>query len=286
LSADDKWILLKLNQAIEEVTEAFESYNFSVATQAIYRFFWGEYCDWYVEASKAVLQGGDNERKANTLAVIDFILSHLLRLFHPFLPFVTEELWHGMGYSADMPENQGGKTIMSAPWPKPFEQAMLSNWQLDESHIELAERRYELVRQGRNLRRQANLPLNKKVKFVFKPMPEITPHDVEVMALLLNAETLEPVQDYQPSKQTLTALTPAGELFLPLEGLVDVEAEKARLTKELDKIAAEIKKVEQKLANPNFVQKVPAVVLEEHKQRLVNWQEKEAHAKTALENLG
>jgi len=294
LSADDKWILLKLNQAIEEITDAFESYNFAIATQAIYRFFWSEYCDWYVEASKAALgnaEGGTRSaeqeaRTANTLAVIDFVLSHLLRLFHPFLPFVTEELWHGMGYSADMPADQGGRTIMSAPWPKPFEPELLTNWALDESQLGLAEKRYDLVREGRNLRRQANLPANKKVKFVFKPAPDITPNDVEVMRLLLNAEALEPVQDYSPSKQTLRALTPAGELFLPLEGLVDVEAEKARLSKELAKIAKEIEKVQQKLANPNFVQKVPPEVLEEHKQRLADWQQKEQHAKAALEALG
>jgi valyl-tRNA synthetase len=100
---------------------AFAEYKFSDATATLYRFFWSEYCDWYVEASKAVLQGSDAARKANTLAVIDFVLSHTLRLFHPFLPFITEELWHGMGYAEDMPENQGGKTIMFAPWPKPLD---------------------------------------------------------------------------------------------------------------------------------------------------------------------
>jgi len=290
LSADDRWILLKLNAAIEEITDAFESYNFSIATQAIYRFFWSEYCDWYVEASKAILNAeggtGNAERKANTLAVIDFVLSHLLRLFHPFLPFVTEELWHGMGYSTDMPDDQGGKTIMNAPWPKPFELELLTNWGLDDSHIEIAERRYELVRQGRNLKRQANLPANQKFKFVFKPAQEITPHDIEVMRLLLNAESLEPVQDYTPSRQTLTALTPAGELFLPLEGLVDVEAEKARLGKELKKIESEIEKVQAKLANPNFTQKVPAHVLDEHKQRLVDWQTKREQVQATLKVLG
>jgi valyl-tRNA synthetase len=286
LSTDDKWILLKLDKAIVEITEAFESYNFSIATQAIYRFFWSEYCDWYIEASKAVLQGVDPERRANTVAVIDFVLSHLLRLFHPFIPFVTEELWHGMGYSADMPEDQGGKTLMNAPWPKPFDENLRINWGLDDGYLESAEKRYDLVREGRNLRRQANLPSNKKVKFIFKPTPEITPNDVEVMRLLLNAESLEPVQDYTPARNTLTALTPVGELFLPLEGLVDVEAEKARLAKEIAKMAQEIEKVQQKLANPNFVQKVPPQVLEEHKQRLADWQGKQQHAQTTLDSMG
>ncbi len=174
---------------------------------------------------------------------------------------------------------------MNAPWPKPFEPALLANWGLDDAQLALAEKRYDLVREGRNLRRQANLPANKKVRFIFKPSPEITPNDVEVMRLLLNAEALEPAQDYAPSKQTLRALTPAGELFLPLEGVVDVDAEKARLTKELTRIGQEIEKVQQKLANPNFTQKVPSHVLEEHRQRLADWQEKQAHTRTALEAL-
>jgi len=121
LSSDDKWILLRLNTAINEVTTALEEYRFSDATSTLYRFFWSEYCDWYVEASKAVLQGTDDRRMANTVAVIDFVLGHTLRLFHPFLPFITEELWHGMGFNADMPENQGGTSIMFAPWPKPMD---------------------------------------------------------------------------------------------------------------------------------------------------------------------
>jgi valyl-tRNA synthetase len=117
LTSDDKWILLKLDQAIREITAAFEGYRFNEATQTLYRFFWSEYCDWYVEASKAVLSTQhatpslltDQESRAarNTLAVIDFILSHTLRLFHPFLPFITEELWHGMGYHEDMPPRPG-----------------------------------------------------------------------------------------------------------------------------------------------------------------------------------
>ncbi|HWQ93592.1 MAG TPA: valine--tRNA ligase, partial [Clostridia bacterium] len=131
LSSDDKWILLKLEQAINEITTAFAEYRFSEATQTLYRFFWSEYCDWYVEASKAVLYGADAAKKANTLAVLDFILSHTLRLFHPFLPFITEELWHGMGYSEDMPETQGGNTIMFAPWPKPLGEDFLAHYGLD-----------------------------------------------------------------------------------------------------------------------------------------------------------
>jgi len=285
LSSDDKWILLKLDAAIREVTIALNEYKFSDATAALYRFFWSEYCDWYVEASKAVFFGTDEKRKANTLAVIDFVLSHTLRMFHPFLPFITEELWHGMGYSSDLPPNQGGKTIMFAPWPMPLDDEFKKHYGLSERDEKLVEARNELVGQGRNLRRVGNIASNKKVKFIFKLVGVFPPNEIEVLKMLLNAEALEVNANYQPAKGTPVARTGLGELFLPLEGLIDVAAEKTRLTKELEKIESEISKVEQKLNNPAFAQKVPATVLEEHKQRLVEWQAKREHAKAAITAL-
>jgi valyl-tRNA synthetase len=284
LGADDKWILLKLDTALREMAAAFVEYKFSDATATLYRFFWSEFCDWYLEASKAVLQANDAARKANAIAVIDFILSHTLRMFHPFLPFITEELWHGMGYSEDMPDNQGGKTIMFAPWPKPLDDDFKSFYRLGESDEKIIEGRNELVTQGRDLRRQANIPANKRVKFVFKPNGQAL--DAEVLKLLLNAETVEVNPRFSPAKNVLAIRHELGDLFLPLEGLVDVEAERNRLKKELEKIEAEITKVEQKLANPNFTQKVPATVLEEHKKRLADWQAKRDHVRTALAALG
>jgi len=310
LTSDDKWILLKLDAAIREMNTAFAEYKFSDATATLYRFFWSEYCDWYVEASKAVLvsrsRGNetqteqsamdqcpltsaptieDEARKANTLAVIDFVLSHTLRLFQPFLPFITEELWHGMGYAGDMPENQGGKTIMFAPWPKPLDDDFKAHYGLTGGDAQQVETRNELVSQGRNLRRTANIAANKKIKFILKPSRELAAHDVEVLKLLLNAEAVEVSANYQPGKNTMTVRTGSGDLFLPLEGLIDKEAERARLKKELEKIEAEAAKVEQKLANPNFTQKVPPAVLAEHQQRLIEWQGKRDHVKAALAAL-
>ncbi len=184
--------MLKLDAAIRELTIALNEYKFSEATATLYRFFWSEYCDWYVEASKAVFHGTDAARKANTLAVIDFVLSHTLRLFHPFLPFITEELWHGMGYSDDMPENQGGKTIMFAPWPKPFDEDFKGHYGLDDCYLEMADAKYELVSQGRNLRREANIPAEQKSEIhpqagrISRRRPTL-----KSSKLLLNAEALE-----------------------------------------------------------------------------------------------
>lgn len=284
LTNDDKWILLKLDSAIRELDTAFAEYKFSDATAALYRFFWNEYCDWYVEASKAVFYGTDDALKANTLAVIDFILSHTLRLFHPFIPFISEELWHGMGYSADMPADQGGQTIMYAHWPKPFDAEFTAHYGLEAYWLDVVNARNEFVTQGRNLRREGNIPANKKVKFQFQPAAQPAPQDLEVLKILLNAESLEVVPaDFQPRKGTPTLRGAIGELFMPLEGLIDVDAEKGRLQKEIEKFDVEIVKVEQKLANPNFTSKVPPAVLEEHRNRLIEWQAKRDHARAALE---
>ena len=285
LTGDDKWILMRLNAAITEVTEALAAYNFSEATQTLYRFFWSEYCDWYVEASKAVLQGTDEPRKANTLAVIDFVLSHTLRLFHPFLPFITEELWHGMGYFSDMPEKQGGESIMYASWPKAFEPEFIAFYGLEERWLQHTNLKYELVVSGRNLRREANIASNKKVKFVLQPKGEISEHDTAVLRILLNADPLEIQAAYEPGKGTPVVHSELGNLYLPTEGLIDLEAEKARWQKEIEKHKAEIAKVEQKLANPAFTEKVPPAVLAEHQKRLVDWQAKLQHALAALRAL-
>jgi valyl-tRNA synthetase len=286
LTLDDKWILLKLDAVIRELSTAFADYKFSDATAALYRFFWSEYCDWYVEASKAVFFGNDLARKANTLAVIDFVLSHTVRLFHPFLPFITEELWHGMGYSADMPENQGGETIMFAPWPKPLDDDFQSHYGLSEEVNRDIAGRQKLVIEIRNIRAQYGIAANKKLKLIFESVVDLPPNEKEVIQLLVGAEIIEHRLNYQPAKgEPVVYPGSGGKLFVPIAGLIDVEAEKARLTKELARNQAEIEKVEQKLNNPAFAQKVPPAVLEEHKQRLIDWQSKRAQLQSAFDSL-
>jgi valyl-tRNA synthetase len=286
LTLDDKWILLKLDAVIRELTAAFADYKFSDATAALYRFFWSEYCDWYVEASKAVFFGNDFARKANTLAVIDFVLSHTVRLFHPFLPFITEELWHGMGYSADMPENQGGETIMFAPWPKPLDDDFQSHYGLSEEVNRDIAVRQKLVIEIRNIRAQYGIAANKKLELIFESVVDLPPNEKEVIKLLVGAEIIEHRLNYQPAKgEPVVYPGSGGKLFVPIAGLIDVEAEKARLTKELARNQTEIEKVEQKLNNPAFALKVPPSVLEEHKQRLIDWQSKRAQLQSAFDSL-
>ncbi|HSU85927.1 MAG TPA: valine--tRNA ligase, partial [Chthoniobacterales bacterium] len=307
LTSDDKWILLRLDSAIRAVTRALDEYNFSEAAQTLYRFFWSEFCDWYLEASKAslgsarasraidgaspstssatsapgalgeapsevrearALPGEDAlARQANTLAVIDFVLGHTLRLFHPFMPFITEELWHGLGFNTDLPENQGAETIQFARWPRPLDDEFKRHYSLTPNDEEFANAKYETVTAGRRLRRDFNIASNKRVTFVLAPTDPLSAEEATALQILLHAERLDLSSNYDPPKGTPTALTPLGQLFLPLEGLIDLEAERQRLGKEIGKVESELATVRKKLANENFVANAPAAVVAEHRKR-------------------
>ena len=285
LTSDDKWIMRRLDQAICEVTTAFKAYRFTDATGALYRFFWSEFCDWYVESCKATFFGEDAARKANVLAVFDFVMGHTLRLFHPFLPFITEELWHGLGYSEDMPADQGGETIMTAHWPTALDEDFMTIYGLEETVDLLVDAKHQLVTAGRNLRTIGNIPFAKKVDYILKPAGTLDPYEAEVIQSLLNAEGLEVNPDYAPRKGTPASRSALGELFLPLDGLIDVEAEKARLEGQLEKITKEIDKAGAKLNNPKFTERAPEDVLQEAKDRLADWQEKERQTRESIEYL-
>ncbi len=290
LTSDDKWILLRLDNAIRAVTQALEEYNFSEAAQALYRFFWSEFCDWYLEASKAALGFADAEppsaRKTNTLAVIDFILGHTLRLFHPFMPFITEELWHGLGFNVDLPAEQGATTIQFALWPQPLGEEFKKYYGLAPNDEEIANAKYETVIAGRRLRRDFNIASNKRVAFVLQPIQPLPEEEAAVLRILLNAERLDLPAKYEPAKGTPTALTPLGELYLPLEGLIDLEAESARLGKEIAKTETELVTVRKKLANENFVANAPAAVVAEHRQRENDFAEQLEQLQRMRDSLG
>jgi valyl-tRNA synthetase len=226
----------------------------------------------------------DDQRKANTLAVIDFVLSHTLRLFHPFMPFITEELWHGMAFNTDLPDDQGGKTIMVAKWPKPLDADELAYFGILPEDEKTANDKYEAVNLGRGLKSTFNI--NKRVRFVLKPAQELPAHEIEVLRILLNAEPLDVDAAFTPTQGTPSALTPLGTLYLPLDGLIDVEAERARIGKEVAKVESELEKVTAKLADEKFTSKVPQKVLDEHQQRKTDWQEKLAKLKEMMAALG
>ena len=280
LSSDDRYILLQLDATIREVNRALDAYEFNAAAQALYQFFWSRYCDWYLEASKSVLWGTDAARKANTMAIMDIVLSNLLRMLHPFMPFITEELWNGMGYS------QG--TIMFATNPSPFGEA--ERKRLGEDTLMWVEDKYALISIGRNLRSEYLVAPGKKVKFIIKPndarIGDRLRQDIETITLLLSASEIEVSTDFSAKQGTPTGVGTLGSIYMPLEGAVDLGAEKIRLTKELEKSRKDFEFAEAKLNNPLFRDRAPKDVVKSQEAKRAEAQEKINQLKTALDALG
>ena len=176
---------------------------------------------------------------------------------------------------------------MTARWPSPLDDDFKAHYGLDEAADRFANAKYEVVNQGRALRRDFNVASSKRVRFVLRPAAPLPDSEAAVLKLLLNAEALELASpSWLAPSGTPAALTPLGDLFLPLEGLIDATAERDRLGKEIAKVEDELAKVRAKLANPSFAEKVPAAVLEEHRQRESAWSEKLSQLARMLEALG
>ena len=275
-------IISRLKQLHADVEKALADYEFNALIQTLYQFFWNEYCDRFLEAVKGDLKdGADPAARAATLTTMDTVLRHYLALLHPVMPHITEELWASLGFA----EGNGGLPLMRTPLPSA--ENLLAG--LDESRITLANTQaaalYETANKARNLKAEYDLSNNKNVSFILK-----TPHDVPQdllsrLAILANAKSVIRDAAYSSPKGTPAALTPLGELFLPLEGLIDVEAEKERLGRELDKIAREIAKSAAKLGNAGFVERAPAEVVNQEKARLADWEAKQSQLKGMLDSL-
>lgn len=275
-------ILSKLKELHATVAEGLAKYEFNTYTQALYSFFWNEYCSLFLEAVKNDLRDGDPAVKNATLYTIDTVLRHYLALLSPIMPHIAEELWQSLGFAA----RYEGKPLMSTPLPQA--EALLAG--LDETEISkaraLSTALYETANRARNLKAEYNLATNKKVRFILKPgaLP-LTDDLLARLALLAGSQSATADATYEAPKGTPTALTPFGELFLPLDGLVDVEAERSRISKELEKMTKEISKSQAKLGNASFVDRAPAAVVEQERARLAEWESKKAQLEAMLTAL-
>ena len=263
-------VLARLNETIDAIEKGYREYEFNTIAQRLYDFIWSDYCDWFVEAAKTEIFGEDASKKKSALAVMDYVLSAIARLLHPFMPHITEELWSLLGL--------GTGSIQFAPLPKKF----------DLKGVDLKKRKlvaaiYETVQAGRNLRAQAKIPSNQKAKFALRSKQSESKDEQDTIARLLNASDLIVDQKFQSGAGTPIATTALGEILLIVD--VDLSAERERLDTEIARVDAELRTVESKLANQSFVDRAPKEVVEEHRQRKANFSEQLKKLKEARGRL-
>ena len=264
-------VLARLNETIDAIEEGYREYEFNTIAQRLYDFIWSDYCDWFVEVAKTEIFSDDASTKKSALAVMDYVLSAIVRLLHPFMPHITEELWSLLGL--------GTGSIQFAALPKKFELK-----DVDLKKRKLVTAIYETVQAGRNLRAQAKIPSNQKAKFALRSKQSGLVSEQETIARLLNASDLIVDPKFQSGVGTPIATTALGEILLIVD--VDLFAERERLDKEIAKVEAELRTVESKLANQSFVDRAPKEVVEEHRQRKANFSEQLKKLKEARERLG
>jgi len=249
---------------------ALDQFNFSQAAAQLYDFVWNDFAARFVEASKSDFNQPDSPTRPGTLATFDYVVSHVLRLLHPFAPFVTEELWCELGF--------GTETIQTTLWPKQSPRS--KTWSTRAREI------YLTADAGRQLRGEVKLPSNQKVPFTLVAKDKNLPAEqISVLAALLNASTVE-VLDAPPTNPGPKAFAPLGDLYLPASGLVDPAAEKERLTKELAKVEKDLEQTRRKLGDPNMLAKAPPAKLDEWRALETSLLEKQKSLRASLDNLG
>ena len=274
-------ILAKLDQLSINLDKAYDSYRFNDVTGHLYEFFWTEYCDKFLEAIKFDLKSDDEAAKSRTLAVIDTVLSRYLAHLHPLMPHITEELSAKMGYIIE------GEFLMTQVIDKA---PSLSTLTADEIQIfsDQASAIYSTASNLRNLKAEYNLAASKEVKFVLKPIKDADwiAGQCDTLITLIGAKGMELDTEFDAPQGTPASVTPIGEIYMPLDGLIDIDAEKKRLDKETDKVSQEVTRSGKKLSNEKFVANAKPEVVQKEKDRLSEWENKLAQLKemrTALQ---
>jgi valyl-tRNA synthetase len=255
-------ILAELQSTVAKVSAALDTYEFNVAAKELYDFVWGDFCDWYIEASKV----------SPNIEILDKVFSTTLKLLHPFAPFITEELWHSMGYGKD--------TIQFEPWTKPES--------VDSKALDLAPQTralYGIVTAARQLRSDNGIEPRRKVSFVIKPHlhGEFFQSEIPFLQSILNAESVKIDANYTPTGLTLSTVGESATLFMV--GAVDADAERKRLTKQLDEITAQLAQAEAKLGNENFVARAKPEAVEKERERQRNLSEQKQKVESLLAAL-
>jgi valyl-tRNA synthetase len=254
----NRWIAGKVADAALRIGQAVESYRFNDAANAAYQFVWNTFCDWYLEFSKPVLQGADEVAKAETRATAAWVLDQILHLLHPFMPFITEELWEQLGSGRD-------HALIGAGWPQPNFRDAAAEEELDWQ--------VRLISAVRAVRAEMNVPPSIKVPLLVRGAGEETRRRLEThrdaIMTLARADGIGLV-DEAPAKGVVQVVVDDATVLLPLTGVIDLEQEKSRLAKEIAKLSGEIEKIDKKLGNEAFIAKAPVEVVEEQRERLAD----------------
>lgn len=268
----DKWILTRLNQTIGKVTELFEKFEFGEAGRLLYRFIWDDFCDWYIEMSKETLAGDDEAAKLTTRSILVYVLDNTLRLLHPIMPFVTEEIWQSVPHV--------GESLVVASYPTVHPE------QMDEKAAEEMEFLMDFIRSVRTVRNEMNTPLSKPINIIAKVSDAahyaVLKENESYIARFSNPEEFVYGEDVEAPSDAVTSVITGAEIYLPLAGLINIEDEIARLEKEAEKLQQEVDRVEKKLSNEKFVAKAPAAVVEAERAKGADYQ---AQREAVLERI-
>ena len=271
LATEDKWILSRFNTLVKAVQNSLENYELGIAVQNLYDFIWDVFCDWYIEIAKIRLNGADEEGKKTAKAVLVYVMSNTLKLLHPFMPFITEEIWLALPHD--------GESIMISEWCK-YDEAL--NFPAEEAAME---RIMSAIKAVRNRRAEMNVPPSKKAKLYIatKYINEFTDGSV-FMNRLASASEVEVGAEFE-IEGSVSVITESAKIFIPLNELVDFEAERARLQKELDAAKKDLQFVENKLNNPGFVAKAPEKVIAQEREKQAKYLAKITMLEESLEKL-
>ncbi|MGX4669739.1 valine--tRNA ligase [Cerasibacillus sp. JNUCC 74] len=274
-SLADKWILTRLNETIEHVTKNTDKYEFGEAGRHLYNFIWDELCDWYIEMAKLPLYGDNEEEKQTTRSILVYVLDQTMRMLHPFMPFITEEIWQQLPHR--------GESITVAKWPEKREELH------DEKAAKEMKRLVAIIKSVRNIRAEVDTPISKPIQLIIQAESDQIVQELESNRHYLErfcntSELIISVNVTAPEK-AMTSVVTGVELFLPLEGLIDFDKEIARLEKELVKWTKEVERVQKKLANQGFINKAPEAIVEEEKQKEKDYLDKQAKVQARLNEL-
>ena len=271
LALEDKWIISKVNTLAKDVTANLEKFELGVAIQKLYDFIWDVFCDWYIEISKIRLQSGEDADTAK--AVLVYVLTDILKLLHPFMPFITEEIYQAIPHDTD--------SIMISKWPE-YEESL--NFAAEEEQIEKI---MAAVRAIRNRRAEMNIPPSRKAAvFVETEDADTFHYGAEFIKRLAYASEVTVAGCFDDLGNVVTVITDSAKIFIPMGELVDFEAERKRLEKELAAAQDKLDFINKKLSNPGFVNKAPEKVVTQNREDAAKLQEKIAGLKDSLNSIG